>query len=767
MTRLGKKLAASICTLSMFAALASATPAALAETIDDVTVLVYMNGSDLESADLAGAATSDLEEMMTVGSTDNVNIVVETGGTLEWAYQGISGEENQRWLVEADGLVLVEDGLGARNIGEPETLSDFIEWGVANYPAEQYALVFWNHGSGSVHGFGADELFEHDSLSLPEIQTALEAAYEETGALFEVVGFDACLMATVETASMLAPYANVLVASEELEPGHGWDYAPIMRYIASQDDIDGEALGKIIADGYKAQAIAQDTEEDITLSVVDLSRIEAVETALDLFIRAASRDIDEPQRLKAVTRARSKAEDYGNGGGTGSDTDMVDLADLAKQAADLYPSEANRLVRSIEDAVVYNINSVRKPNASGLSIYFPYKDKDNFESNLDIYAENPFSPTYLQFLENYVGALNGDTDPVRFEESAPQALEPASEEDEYEALYQVSIDENDMADIAEAYSVLATYADGSDSVVMFLGMDDTVTIDEETGTLEDAFWGTWVTLNGHFVSMFLNGYAEDFTEYAIPALLNGEEVDILVNFNYDTGESKIVGAWRGIDEESNMADKNIIKIKKGDRIAPLFYAYDEATDEEDFYLEGETFTVTGELELGETDLPEGRYLYGFYLIDYAQNESYSDFVELELVDEVQGEGSEAEESYEESADPEAIYVEIDGELQDYDQPPVIINGYTMLPLRAIFTALGAEIDWDAATSTVSAKKGDTEVVLQIGNKNAKIDGGSVTLQQSAQLVNGNTMVPVRFVSEALGAEVAWDADTRTVAIVSP
>jgi hypothetical protein len=763
MSELYNKIALRFTTLTTAVMLACAVwfpvAVAAAEDIADVTVLVYMNGSDLESADDAGAASKDLDEMMAVGSTDKVNVVVETGGTQKWMNSNISAERNQRWLVQQGELELVNDDLGSRSIGDAATLQDFITWGVANYPAKKYALIFWNHGAGSVHGFGSDELFEGDSLLLPEIDTALHDAYKETEVTFELIGFDACLMATVETASMVKSYAKYLVASEELEPGHGWDYTPILKHLVEQSDLNGPAVGKAIVDGYKLQAEEQETANEITLSVVDLAKLPAVEEAFDSLIELAAADLAEPQRILALSKARSKAEDYGSSGAHGGNTDMVDLVDLAEKASALYPDEAAQLVDSIKEAVVYNINSVSKPNAAGLSIYFPYKDKENFQDNLDIYKTLSFSETYRSFVEAYVSKLGEDTQAIRFENEVPQVVE--SEDTESEGtLYQVSITNEDMEQLSEAYSVLTTYADSSESTLLFLGMDDTVTLNEETGVLEDTFTGQSVTLNGNFVSMFLTGYGEDYTEYGIPAKLNGKEVDILVNYNYENGESRIIGAWAGIDEKTGMADKDIIKIKSGDVITPVFYTYDEIT-EKDGFLEGDSFTVGGALTLEQTPLPEGRYLFGFYLIDYAQNESYSDFIEVELTaEEAAGDGTE------ESADPNAIQVTINGELQQYEQPPVLVGDYTMVPLRAIFQALGATIEWDGETSTVTAVKDETVVVLQIGNNLAEVNGEEIKLDQAAVLVNENTMVPVRFVSEALGAHVDWDQDTRTVIIQS-
>ncbi len=113
-----------------------------------------------------------------------------------------------------------------------------------------------------------------------------------------------------------------------------------------------------------------------------------------------------------------------------------------------------------------------------------------------------------------------------------------------------------------------------------------------------------------------------------------------------------------------------------------------------------------------------------------------------------------------------IAVNLDGVDLVFDQPPMAINGRTMVPLRLIFEALGATISWDQATMTVTAKKGTTTIKLTVGSAKAYINGVEYTLDQPAVAINNRTLVPVRFVSEALGAKIDWDGNRRLVIIIS-
>ena len=115
----------------------------------------YLCGSDLESG--GGFASGDLGELMEVQLPENVNVVIETGGSSEWQNDVIDASKLQRWVYNSEGLMLVDEQPSA-SMGEAQTLADFLSFAKTNYPAEKTAVVFWNHGGGSVSGASFDEL---------------------------------------------------------------------------------------------------------------------------------------------------------------------------------------------------------------------------------------------------------------------------------------------------------------------------------------------------------------------------------------------------------------------------------------------------------------------------------------------------------------------------------------------------------------------------------------------------------------------------------
>ena len=160
------------------------------------------------------------------------------------------------------------ENLGEAQMTSPNTLTDFIKWSASNYPADRYELVLWNHGGGTALGFGYDEMYPDDMLSLSQIGNALS----DSGIKFDIVGFDACLMGTIETAYMLEPYADYLVASEEYEPGTGWYYSEWLKNLSDNTSMPTVEIGKKIVEDYINGPDSSFFDSN-TLSIVDLREI--------------------------------------------------------------------------------------------------------------------------------------------------------------------------------------------------------------------------------------------------------------------------------------------------------------------------------------------------------------------------------------------------------------------------------------------------------------------------------------------------------------
>ncbi|MBP3579561.1 MAG: peptidase C11, partial [Lachnospiraceae bacterium] len=212
---------------------------------DEVTIMVYMCGTDLESK--YGMGTSDLQEMLGADLGDNVNLIVYTGGCKQWKNNVVSNSDNQIYQVVDGKLKVLDKDAGEVAMTDPDTLVDFIKYCDKKFPANRNMLIFWDHGGGSISGYGYDEKFARvGSMDLAEINSALK----EADVVFDFIGFDACLMATLETALMLAPYADYMIASEETEPGVGWYYTDWLTALGENTSMPTIEIGKNIVDDF-------------------------------------------------------------------------------------------------------------------------------------------------------------------------------------------------------------------------------------------------------------------------------------------------------------------------------------------------------------------------------------------------------------------------------------------------------------------------------------------------------------------------------------
>ena len=205
---------------------------------DTVTVMVYMNGSNLETD--YGFATQDIREMLKAPYNEKVNIVIETLGTKKWQDYGIMNDHTQRFILDEKDVLLVDDTLDQLDCTDPDTLTDFITWSAKKYPADRYFLILWDHGGGAVDGFGWDQYRRYDaSLTIDELQQSLK----EAGVVFDFIGMDACIMSSIETCYAVYDYCDYCILSEDFESALGWSYEGWLTALSENTSIDTVSLG--------------------------------------------------------------------------------------------------------------------------------------------------------------------------------------------------------------------------------------------------------------------------------------------------------------------------------------------------------------------------------------------------------------------------------------------------------------------------------------------------------------------------------------------
>lgn len=594
----------------------------------------YLCGSDLESE--AEAATLDLMEMMEVDLPDNVQIIIQTGGADSWQNDFVDADYTERFVYSSEGLEKV-DQQPLANMGDPATLADFLTFCQENYPADKTGVIFWNHGGGSVSGAAFDENYEYDALTLSEFYEGFNMACELSpeDQPFEFVGFDACLMATIDTAYVFSDIAKYMVASEELEPGIGWSYTGWLQALADNPGMDGAMLGKEICDSYIEGCEEYWQEDEVTLSVVDLSKVQPLVEAYEAMgAEALTYALEDNSFFGDFGREAVSSENYGGNTRDQGYSNLVDLGHLAKNCEEILPEMSQTVLDCIDDCVTYKVNGPYRKHATGLSCYFSYNgDISDLEGYAQEGCSNTFSYLYSYGIEGeipeegieYIDSLGYGEEYI---EEVPDLEQSADEEfplyvDE-DGVVVMELEEDVVNMLKGVYFQLA-YADEEEDIMLMLGQDNDIEGDWENGVFRDNFWGSWGAIDGYPVYMEVSYEAEDYTVYAVPVLLNGEEYNLRVIYDYNDEEFYILGARKGIDD-TGMADKNLVQLQPGDEITTLHYAATMSGDDDFQMLPIDTFTVTEDTRFEQVDMGDGTYLLMFELVDAKNNSAYSEMV---------------------------------------------------------------------------------------------------------------------------------------------
>lgn len=367
-------------------------------------MMIYIVGSNLES--YGSMATMDIEEMIGSGYDEELmDIYLCTGGASAWHTKEISADEIAIWKIE-DGELNKLDTINTSTMGSPNTLKTFINKAYEDTDGDCYNLVLWNHGGGAIIGYGADETANYQAMTMSEVETAIGGSnLILAGKRFEIIGFDACLMGMLEVAAGLDDYANYLIASEELEPGEGWDYS-CFGEITSGGDFTGPTVGKIIIDTfsnfYKNKG---KYKPEFSLACMDLSKTGSVIESFELLVADGIDDLNNGD-YSQIAKARSDTKVLGRVGG-GSIYDSVDLYNLSENLGERYPDSTKAVQDSIDEFVVYYKSNIQRTH--GVAVYMPYDNKEYVEKWLEIYDELEFSDDYEIFLDGYVATLTGES----------------------------------------------------------------------------------------------------------------------------------------------------------------------------------------------------------------------------------------------------------------------------------------------------------------------------------------------------------------------
>ncbi|OFZ17813.1 MAG: hypothetical protein A2X94_04400 [Bdellovibrionales bacterium GWB1_55_8] len=369
-------LALFFCAISIVSASQTATAAGGENPppLKEWTFLTYLNGNN----DLDRFGTTNMNQMEEIGSTADINVVVQ------WA--SLARNETLRILVQKDSdsrkvTSPVVQNLGGVDMGDWRSLVDFIEWGVRTYPAKKYFINVWNHGSGwhlkKVGNIGSPRIspsdISHDErtgnkITTEELGRAMNEASRNIGRKIDLYASDACLMGMAEIASEMVDSVRFFGGSEETEPGSGWPYAEFLAEWAAKPKADGGEVGAMLTRTYvQSYSGGSNGNENVTFSIFDLEQLPSLEQSMQS-LAARLGTLGSADR-KTVIRASEKALNF-------TLADYVDLADFLKYLGtsgikSMDPASINSVRAALSRVVIANQATGRYKPAGGLSFWFP------------------------------------------------------------------------------------------------------------------------------------------------------------------------------------------------------------------------------------------------------------------------------------------------------------------------------------------------------------------------------------------------------------
>lgn len=588
------------------------------------TVLVYLCGSNLETED--GYASMNLEELTRVTLPQSVHLLVQTGGSNEWHNDKVDAEHLNRFCVE-NGELVQKDQQPRASMGDSNTLREFVEWGMGSYPAEHYALMFWDHGGGSLTGVCLDEL-DDDGLTLPEMNQALQ----DCEAHFDVVGFDTCLMATLENAQMLSRHADYMVASEEVEPSKGWAYDVWPGWFESTqntDDVPG--FCEAIASSYVQRCEDDGVDDAVTVSVVDLSHMDGLTQAFAAAAEGLARSTEKSASLQRLIVHGHDVQSFGYANYWEGYTNMVDLGDLMACVKDELADNSTTVLDALKKAVIYEHHGSARAKATGLSVYYPLAiDKDAYEEYRSLSEELGLgNDAYVQYLSVRTGVY----DSSQWADKGVRDLKPLQASDAVGAFAcKGQIDQRGAFSVRitgnTEFVQVATYQFGQvqpDGTVVPLGTGNNLDLQiDEHGqiTYTDQFAGGVLNIGGKYayaelVDMVSENSKPKYNLYSVPVELTrtldtGKKVtvkeNLLIMYLYETNSYELLCYYEDVDN-SGMAGKSIIRLNKGDQLKFLV-----AREVNGKIQSGSTGTITLDANTKAEELNPGDATYVYQIV---------------------------------------------------------------------------------------------------------------------------------------------------------
>ena len=593
-------------------------PAVLYEPVANTT---RPSGSIKEDdPDEKGFASADFAQMVSVPLPEQVKLVVQTGGARRWQNQDINPNRTQRFLLDKNGVKEVYS-VPAIEMADPDNLADFLSWGIEHYPADHSMVLFWDHG-GATSGYGSDEIYG-SMFSVKDLHNALEKAvgYDPENPYFEAIGFDACLMASIEVAHELHGFAKYLLASEETEPGSGWDHEAWLSALAEHPEMNGAQLGKVITDSYQDASNQLYAEIGYvsagTFSVIDMNAGEEVYQAYAQMIKEAlPKVIENPGYLASLTGAANRSVFYA--GNSYRVYNTIDLGMFMDNLPEPFAESGKTVKEQLKKAVLYHRGSGYLSQSQGLSVYYPARIEGagglSFFLNYinDVSDNKDINALYYY---KVAGCLNDE-----LQDYVQEAGYGSAKTIDYSILKAVSDIEvtanaegnfsfsltDEMMDLVQDARLEIALLDEESGKVTYYGEDRDITM-ADNNTFVAVFTGTWLMINDTPLATDVIDATDEFITYSVPMLYNLlTDVHFMLSYQVDTGQVDFIGI-RSQENEADLLGRNLVSLKPDTIVMPV-YDTRNLNSNSRTKTTGDVVTIDDKTSFEFKKLPDGTYL---------------------------------------------------------------------------------------------------------------------------------------------------------------
>lgn len=520
---------------------------------------------------------------------DNVTYVVQPGGATAWKDEQVNPNRTRRFVKEGNELVEVYDA-PVTNMGESETLTDFLKFCKENYPADHTMVILTDHG-GAMTGFGWESIYGDDCLTLKELTEGFDNAYglNEDNPPIDVLYYNACLMSNTDVINSMRGVTKYMIAGEEVGLSVSEYYGDLCKKLCDNPNMNAMQLGKSLIDCYVKELTSRGAmigaPQQTGMCLLDMNIAPRVYDAYAELAKHILSDVaDNPRLLAKLSQNVSGSINFAED--SYKRYNCTDLWLWIDGLSEIYPDETIKIQNLIDEAIMYKRANGYIKDAHGISVYFPnfiedlpslkvaLKYIDSISYSEDISALYYYKLTgclndkYTEYCKS-----NGIKVPDSIDYNAMGILRNSeiTATDE-KGNVKATIDESVYPILSDVRYELSKVDEILDTVICY-GEDRFVASDGSNG-VETTFEGKWVNIGGTPLYVRVINSHDDYIVYESPVIYKDYEYRLILQCKVDeeagADEFTILGL-RHPDDEAATIDRNVVQLKPGSYITPIYY----------------------------------------------------------------------------------------------------------------------------------------------------------------------------------------------------